>query len=54
MSKRETQFIEMHHSGREMIVERAGLAFNMIDLVKDEESFEEACEEAFEEAYNHP
>jgi hypothetical protein len=32
----------MQNSGTDMIVERAGFAFNMVDLVKDLESFEEA------------
>jgi hypothetical protein len=40
------KFFEMQNSGREMIVETADFAFNMVDLVKDPESFDEAC--------NHP
>ena len=41
-----SKFLEMQNSGREMIVETADFAFNMVDLVKDPESFEEA--------YHHP
>jgi hypothetical protein len=36
----------MQNSGREVIVKTADFAFNMVDLVKDPESFDEA--------YNHP
>jgi len=36
----------MQNSGREMIVETAHFAYNMVDIVKDPESFDEA--------YNHP
>jgi hypothetical protein len=36
----------MQNTGKEMIVERAEFAFNMVDLVKDPESFYWA--------YNHP
>jgi hypothetical protein len=41
-----SKFLKMQNSGREMIVETADLVFNMVDLVKDPESFHEA--------YNHP
>ena len=37
-----SKFLEMQNSGREMIVETADFAFNMVDLVKDPESFDEA------------
>jgi hypothetical protein len=41
-----SKFLETQNSGREMIVKTADFAFNMVDLVKDPESFDEA--------YNHP
>ncbi len=41
-----SKFLETQNSGREMIVETAAFAFNLVDLVKDPESFDEA--------YNHP
>jgi hypothetical protein len=41
-----SKFLEMQNLGREMIVKTADFAFNMVDLVKDPESFDEA--------YNHP
>jgi hypothetical protein len=41
-----SKFPETQNSGREMIVVTADFVFNMVDLVKDPESFDEA--------YNHP
>jgi hypothetical protein len=41
-----SKFLETQNLGREMIVETADFAFNLVDLVKDPESFDEA--------YNHP
>jgi phage terminase large subunit len=41
-----SRFLKTQNSGREMIVKTADFAFNMVDLVKDPESFDEA--------YNHP
>jgi phage terminase large subunit len=41
-----SKFYETQNLGREMIVETADFAFNLVDLVKDPESFDEA--------YNHP
>jgi hypothetical protein len=41
-----SKFFATQNSGREMIVKTADFAFNLVDLVKDPESFNEA--------YNHP
>ena len=41
-----SKVLETQNSGREMIVETADFAFNLVDLVKDPENFDEA--------YNHP
>jgi hypothetical protein len=38
--------MELQHSGRELVEERADFEFSMVDLVKDPESFEDA--------FNHP